>query len=89
MLQRWILVHSIIYYQLDSNVVSDHMYDANCKQLVELMEKHPSECKKTKYYRQFRGFDGSTGCDLYSKLDNAESEYLVNIAQRLIKKYGR
>lgn len=34
-LQRFILVHSYIYYELDSNVISDRLYDKKSKELVQ------------------------------------------------------
>lgn len=64
-LQRWILVHSYIYYKTDKNYVLDSVFDANCKQLVKMMEDHPEAA--TRYSEAFEGFDGNTGFDLYDK----------------------
>lgn len=69
LLQRWILVHSYIYYELNDSIVSDEMYDSNCKQLYDLMKQNKSKLKETRYCKQFRGFDGSTGFDLIKKCD--------------------
>ena len=56
LLQRWILVHSYIYYELNDNIASDSRYDENAKQLAELRKKHPDDFKKSKYYEYFHDF---------------------------------
>ena len=33
-LQRFIIVHSYIYYELDNNIISDKRYDEKAKELV-------------------------------------------------------
>lgn len=53
LLQRWILVQSFAYYELDQNIASDFKYDDNAKQLVELMKKHPEEAKRSRYSEYF------------------------------------
>ncbi|MCV4329250.1 hypothetical protein OH542_21375 [Bacillus velezensis] len=62
--RRQILVHSYLYYQLNTNVVSDCQYDKWMKELVELQKKYPDESAKSAYADEFKGFDGSTGFDL-------------------------
>lgn len=62
--QRQILVHSFIYYQLNDNVISDTLFDKFCKELLQLQEDYPTETKISVYYKEFIGFDGSTGFDL-------------------------
>lgn len=64
--QRQILVHSCLYYRWDYNIIDDHTYDYWCKELAELIVQHPEEFKKTVYYQDYIGFDGSTGFDLPS-----------------------
>lgn len=77
MLERWIIVHSILYYVKDVNVVSDRMYDMNSKQLVELFEDMPlKEKQKTRYWYVFKFFDGSSGFGLYEGLNFEDREYL-------------
>ena len=53
LLQRWILVQSFAYYELNENIASDFKYDDNAKQLVELMKNHPDEAKRSKYCEYF------------------------------------
>jgi hypothetical protein len=68
LLQRWLLVHSFIYYELNNNVVSDEMYDMNSKQLAEMQNKYPDDFIKSKYYYAMKEFDGSTGFGFVEKL---------------------
>lgn len=42
-LQRFILVHSYIYYELDSNVISDRLYDKKSKELVQYKNSERSD----------------------------------------------
>jgi hypothetical protein len=84
LLQKWILVHSIIYYELNTTLVSDQVYDNNGKQLLQLMKTHPEVTKVTRWAYAFKGYDANTGYDLYSKLYSSDKIELYNIAQRLI-----
>ena len=68
LLERWIILHSYLYYELNENIVSDANYNANTKQLLYLKEKYPESFKKTKYYKYFKDFESGTGFDLYSKI---------------------
>lgn len=86
-LQRWILVHSIIYYEMDDSVVSDKEFDENARQLVWLQDLHHDEAKQSQYWYAFKGFDGSTGFDLYSKLTEEDRDYLTLIASRVLHLY--
>jgi len=88
LLQRWVLIHSIIYYRLNTSVISDAMYDNNCKQLVRAIEKQPEAFKQTKYYYVFKGFTGETGFDLYSKLKQPDKSKLQQQAEYLVYKFG-
>lgn len=68
MLQNWVILHSIIYYELDKSIVSDYMFDNNCKQLVQMMQEYPGELTQTTYFYMMSDFDGSTGFDLPGKV---------------------
>ncbi|MEG0580383.1 MAG: hypothetical protein RR490_10750 [Niameybacter sp.] len=62
--QRQVLVHSFLYYQLNTNTISDHTFDRWSKELVSLMKANPELAKQTVYYEGFKEFDGSSGYDL-------------------------
>lgn len=85
MLQQWILVHSILYYEFAESIVSDMTYDKNAAQLVKLMDKHPKSANKSRYAYVFEGYEGSTGFDLPNKLKKKHREHLKKIAKSLIK----
>lgn len=78
--ERQILVHSCLYYRLDTNIISDDTYDRWSKELAEAIEEHPETFKKTVYYKEYKEFDGSTGYNLPSGLPD-----IVNRAMRLAK----
>lgn len=88
LLQRWIVVHSIIYYEHNTSIVSDKMFDDNCKQLVTMMQEHDKELKMSRLYYCMADFDGSTGFDLPSSLNKRDYVYLSSIAKHVIKMYG-
>lgn len=83
-LQRWIIVHSILYYEMDNSVVEDKQFDANAKQLVQMQQDYEDEAKETQYWYMFYDFDGSTGFDLYSRMKKKDRVYLTKIAQHVL-----
>lgn len=88
-LERWIIVHSILYYERDESFISDFMFDANCKQLVELREvMGEKEFGKTKYAYAFIKFDGSTGFFLYKALNAEDKQWLNREADNALRFRG-
>lgn len=83
-LQRVILINSIMYYELNTTRMSDKKFDEVCKQLLEL-EKETSSYYMTEYYYVFKDFDGTTGFDLYHKLNHRDKKYLLNITKYILK----
>ena len=84
-LQRWILVHSILYYEMSNSVVSDRMFDKNARQLVAMQLEFSDEAKETAYWHVFYDFDGNSGFDLFNRLDDEEKEYLTTIASHVAR----
>ena len=76
-----ILVHSLLYYELDINLVSDNQWAAWGKELAELQTAHPYIASRVIFAEAFKGFDGSTGFHLPFR-----DEQVVNIAYRLLKR---
>lgn len=85
-IQRKIIICCIIYYQLNSSIMTDNEYTIICKQLKELQNKNPNITKETKYYYVFKDFDVSTGFDLYSKLNKEDKKYLHDISCMLVNR---
>ncbi len=79
-LQRKILIHSILYYELDKSILSDQQFDKMCKKLLTGI-KHTKDYQKSDYFYVFYDFDGSTGFDLYDRLEDDDKEYLMHLAK--------
>lgn len=87
MMQRRILVYSIMYYRLSESCISDSDYDDLSYQLVALQNEAGEEvCKKTRYWHAFYDFDGHTGFHLSRRLSTDEFWELEFIA-RLVRSY--
>lgn len=85
LLERWVIIHSILYYEMDESIVPDHMFDHNARQLAAMLKRHPNEAKQTKYAYLFKGFDGSTGYHLYRNLNKSDRAFLTHEAQWVLK----
>ena len=77
-LQRKIILNAIAYYELDTSPLSDREYDELSKQLVEMQKD--VDITKTQYGYIMYDFDGTTGFDLYHRLDEHDKKYLMTIA---------
>lgn len=62
--RRQILVHSIIYYELNDNLISDSQWSEWAVELEELQAKYPDISAKAPLADEFYGFDHSTGQNL-------------------------
>lgn len=58
-LRRLMLVHSCIYYELDTNIVSDHQWQDWANELTELQAKYG--WRFGFYDEAFQDWNGSTG----------------------------
>lgn len=86
-LQRKIIIHSYIYYELDGNLISDREYDALSKQLVEYKNVYPDLWKNSEYYQQFGDdYNGSTGFTLFHDLNDKQKQIIRSIARCIYKK---
>lgn len=82
--RRQILVHSCLYYRMNTSVIEDHLFDRWSKELADLQRQYPDISKKCEWYEAFKDFDGSSGFDL--PLDN---QWVINKAYRLAKTCGK
>lgn len=62
--ERQFLVHSFLYYKLDSNLIEDGLFDHIAIQMGELIEKYPVEAVVTPYFDLCRP-SGKTGSGFY------------------------
>ena len=74
LLERWILVQSFAYYELDENIAADSVYDANSHQLAKMLEHHPEEAKRSRYYQYFYDFTGDTGYHLIGRVQKGDPD---------------
>lgn len=86
-LQRFIIVHSYIYYELNRNVISDKQYDTKAKELVKYKNDYPELWEKSEYYKQFgNAYNGATGFTLYHDLTEHQKEIIRSIAYMIYRK---
>lgn len=62
-LRESFLVHSCLYYKLDSAIISDDLYNARAKYLYRLQKEHPEVAEKCIYADYFSNFNPATGMD--------------------------
>lgn len=62
--RRQILVHSVIYYKMNDNLISDSTWSKWATELEELQAKYPYIAAKVPYAKEFKEFDHSTGMNL-------------------------
>lgn len=62
--RRQILVHSVIYYRFDDNIISDYTWSQWATELYELQHKYPDIAKNCVYADEYKDFDPSTGFNL-------------------------
>lgn len=84
-LQNWIVVQSIIYYELNDSIVTDSVFDNNCKELVKLIRDNIEEHKKSDLYYIFKDFDGSTGFDLYHNMCEGDKDRFMKKALNALR----
>lgn len=75
LLERWVLVQSCAYYEMNENIVSDFDYDANVKFLFELMKDFPDDHHNSRYYLYFSKFEPgcTSGFELINKVKKQDS----------------
>lgn len=74
-LQRKILLLSISYYMFDFSPVSDHAYDEMAHQLADLMQKC-DRVEESTYWYVYYDYEGSTGFNLFYRLNQKDKDYL-------------
>ena len=74
-----IMVHSLLYYDLDINLISDATWAQWAKELVELQNNYSDIASKVIFAECFKSFDASTGFNLPYR-----DEQIVRIAYRLL-----
>lgn len=73
-----LLIHSCIYYHLNTNIISDMQWDKWARELVQLQTDYSDIGEHVQLYDMFKDWDGSTGAFLPITLD-----WVVRKAQQL------
>ena len=81
-LQRKIIKLSIAYYEMDYSFIDDSSFDELCYQLVDMQKSEVA--KKSRYWYMMYDFDGSTGADLYYRLNNEDKNWLWWVVEKEI-----
>lgn len=89
MLQRWILVHSFLYYELNNSIVSDEMFDKNSKQLTTMKRKFAKSYKEALFGYAMKDFDGSTGYGFHNNLKEEHRLLIERDAYYLKQNIGK
>lgn len=81
-LRLMLVLHSYIYYQLDTSLITDAKWQEIANELVQLQQ---GGCPQIGTYDEaFEDWDGTTGhhlpCDAWVKF---KAQYLVDLCQRL------
>lgn len=85
-LQRFIILHSYIYYELDANIISDRQYDLKAKELVKYKNEYPELWKTSMYYKQFgNDYNGATGFTLYHDLDEHQKAIIRSLVPKSLR----
>ena len=86
-IQRKILISCILYYELNTTMMTDNEYNIISQQLIKLMTNTDiSIVEKTKYYYVFKDFDTSTGFNLYGSLNKQDKQYLYDLSCMLVNR---
>lgn len=83
-MRRQILVHSIIYYRFNDNLIDDFEYDKIARELVKLQAKNPEISEKVPdFIDDFRDF-GKDGCYSGYNLKGTTDVNMIRIAKRTL-----
>lgn len=89
-LERMILVHSMLYYEMDESVISDKRYDKLSRLLAEKLNTlSEKKVASTQYGYVFYDFDGDTGFDLISRLTKEDRKRIKQVATSVLRCYKR
>ena len=80
--RRQVLVHSVIYYEMNKNLVTDAQWSKWAQELYELQRKYPKIAAKCPLADAFEEFDFSSGFNLPLR-----DPWAVRTAQYLVRNF--
>lgn len=81
--RRQVLVHSVIYYRMDQNIITDEQWARWALELEELQAQYPEISAGCPLAEAFEGFDHSTGSNL-----SLDDPWAVGKARQLLRMKG-
>lgn len=80
------LIHSHMYYRLNTSILSDHEFDRRAYELCDLQKAYPKESQAVDLYEEFADWDGTTGFHLpYYPFVDAIAKSLLQIQKEEIE----
>lgn len=80
-LERYILVHCMLYYHMNETLISDEIFDKYSRLLAKKLQKiGENKIASTQYGYVFYDFDGTTGFDLIDRLNKSDRRRIKQIA---------
>jgi len=73
------LIHSKLYYDMDTNLITDKQFDEWGRELVKLQRDYPNIAKRICYAQAFKDWDASTGAFL-----PLQDPWVIRKAQQLL-----
>lgn len=84
---RKIIIHSIIYYDYNTNIISDPDYDKLARQLERLVNENRDKINSCYYYECLKDYTAATGFDLKDRLEDGHRKYLEHLAGMFLEQY--
>jgi NAD-dependent DNA ligase len=78
-LRRNVIVHSVIYYRFNRNLIGDGDYDQLCVTLDEMQKANPELCKAAVFPEDFENYDRSTGMNFM------DHDWGIRAAEKLLR----
>jgi NAD-dependent DNA ligase len=73
------LVHSCLYYEMDSTIISDDTWQKWADELEQLQSKNPKDCNIDFFDYEFRDWTGATGSHLPHR-----QPWVYSMAQKIL-----
>lgn len=83
------LIHSCIYYELNTEIISDHLWQKWADELEKLQKENPADCEINFYDWEFKDWTGATGNHLPHRNPwvFAKANYIIMLHEQF--KYDR
>lgn len=84
---RKIIIHSMIYYDYNTNIISDQDYDKLARQLEQLVNENRDKISNCYYYECLKDYTAATGFDLKDRLEDKHRKYLEHLAGMFLEQH--